>query len=546
MIKLGISAFYHDSAASIVVDGKVLAAAEEERFTGIKHDSSFPKNAIKYCLAEAGFNFSNINEVHWYENPDKKDDRVKTIFNKRPFRTFFLRQRYNKNKKINSPKNLLKSIGYSGKIIYHDHHYSHAAFSYYTSSFRDAAILSIDGVGEWETATISFGKDNNINKLYSLNFPHSLGMLYSTVTSFLGFKPNEGEYKVMGLAPYGNPIKYYEKLNVIFNDSKEEIYLYQKYFAWEYSERIMFTKRLCQLLELPPRLPEDTLTQDHKDLAAALQKLYENKFELLLKKAKELTGSSNICITGGCAYNGVANVLAYKYFDSVHVPFAPSDAGSAIGACLDSHIEISPYLGPSYKNRWIKLLLEKGKHRLKFFKLKEDSLIKNVSELIATQKIVAWYQGRMEFGARALGNRSILASPKDPKMRERLNQVIKKREGFRPFAPSIPLEEAANFFDVKEPVPYMNIVVKTKVKNIPSATHIDGTSRVQTVTEESNSLYYKLIKEVGRITGVPVILNTSFNLKDQTITLTPAQALKRFLESDIDVLVLNNFLIFKK
>jgi carbamoyltransferase len=546
MIKLGISAFYHDSAASIVVDGKVLAAAEEERFTGIKHDSSFPKNAIKYCLAEAGFNFSNINEVHWYENPDKKDDRVKTIFNKRPFRTFFLRQRYNKNKKINSPKNLLKSIGYSGKIIYHDHHYSHAAFSYYTSSFRDAAILSIDGVGEWETVTISFGKDNKINKLYSLNFPHSLGMLYSTVTSFLGFRPNEGEYKVMGLAPYGNPIKYYEKLNVIFNDSKEEIYLYQKYFAWEYSERIMFTKRLCQLLELPPRLPEDTLTQDHKDLAAALQKLYENKFELLLKKAKELTGSSNICITGGCAYNGVANVLAYKYFDSVHVPFAPSDAGSAIGACLDSHIEISPYLGPSYKNRWIKLLLEKGKHRLKFFKLKEDSLIKNVSELIATQKIVAWYQGRMEFGARALGNRSILASPKDPKMRERLNQIIKKREGFRPFAPSIPLEEAANFFDVKEPVPYMNIVVKTKVKNIPSATHIDGTSRVQTVTEESNSLYYKLIKEVGRITGVPVILNTSFNLKDQTITLTPAQALKRFLESDIDVLVLNNFLIFKK
>ena len=546
MIKLGISAFYHDSAASIVVDGKVLAAAEEERFTGVKHDSSFPKNAIKYCLAEAGFNFSNINEVHWYENPDKKHDRVKTIFNKRPFRTFLHRQRYNKNKKINSPKNLLKRAGYSGKIIYHDHHYSHSAFSYFTSPFKDAAILSVDGVGEWETATISFGKDNKINKLYSLNFPHSLGMLYSTITSFLGFKPNEGEYKVMGLAPYGNPIKYYEKLNVIFNDSKEEIYLYQKYFAWEYSERIMFTKRLCQLLELPPRLPEDTLTQDHKDLAAALQLLYENKFELLLKKAKELTGSSNICITGGCAYNGVANVLAYKYFDNVHVPFAPSDAGSAIGACLDSHVEISPYLGPSYKNRWIKLLLEKGKHRLKFFKLKEDSLIKNVSELIATQKIVAWYQGRMEFGARALGNRSILASPKDPKMRERLNQVIKKREGFRPFAPSIPLEEAANFFDIKEPVPYMNIVVKTKVKNIPSATHIDGTSRVQTVTEESNSLYYRLIKEVGRITGVPVILNTSFNLKDQTITLTPAQALKRFLDSDIDVLVLNNFLIFKK
>lgn len=546
MIKLGISAFYHDSAAAIIVNGKVLAAVEEERFTGVKHDNSFPYKSINFCLNEAGIKINSINEVHWYENPLKKDDRVKTIFNKRPFRTFFLRQRYNKDKKVNSPKNLLKSLGYSGKIIYHDHHYSHSAFSFFTSPFRNAAILSVDGVGEWETVSISYGNENNIKKLYSDNFPHSLGMLYSTITSFLGFKPNEGEYKVMGLAPYGDASKYYDKLNVIFNQSKQKLHIYQKYFTWEYSDKIMFTKKLCRLLELSPRMPGETLTQDHKDLAASLQKIYEERFSLLLLKAKKLTGSTNICLSGGCAYNGVANVLAYNFFDSVYIPFAPSDAGSAIGACLDKHVEISPYLGPSFKNRWVKLLLDKNKSKLYSFRLKEDSLVKNVSELIASQKIVAWYQGKMEFGARALGNRSILASPKDPKMREKLNFIVKKREGFRPFAPSVPLEEASKFFDIKEPVPYMNIVVKTKVNYLPAATHIDGTSRVQTVTEKSNPLYYKLLKEVGRLTGLPVVLNTSFNLKDQTITLTPAQAIQRFINSDIDVLVINNFLIFKR
>ena len=545
MIKLGISAFYHDSAAALIINNKVIAAAEEERFTGVKHDRRFPINAIKYCLAEANIDINKVNEVHWYEDPDKKDDRVKTIFNKRPIRTFFLRQRYFKDRKNNSPKNLLQNLGYSGKIYYHDHHYSHTAFSYYTSTFRDAAILSVDGVGEWETVTISFGKNRTINKLYSVDFPNSLGMLYSTITSFLGFKPNEGEYKVMGLAPYGNPIKYYEKLNVIFNHSKEDLYLYQRYFAWEYSERIMFTKRLCQLLELQPRLPEEPIKQEHKDLAAALQKIYEQEFEKLLRRAKELTGSSNICITGGCAYNGVGNILAYKYFDKVHIPFAPSDAGSAIGACLTNHITTSPYLGPEFKNKWIKPILEKVPN-ITYYKLNDDFLIQKVAQFIATQRIVAWFQGRMEFGARALGNRSILASPRDGKMRTKLNKVIKKREGFRPFAPSVTLEDAKRYFDIKEPVPYMNIVVRSKVKYLPAATHIDKTCRVQTVTREQNEKYYNLLKEVGRITGIPVVLNTSFNLKDQTITISPEQAISRFLNSDIDVLVLNNYLIFKK
>jgi len=468
MIKLGISAFYYDSAACITMGNVVIAAAEEERFTGIKHDSSFPKNAIKWLLRSTVTDIKQIQEVHWYENPETKDDRVKTIFNKRPIKTFFLRQRYNKDRKNNSPEALLQSLGYTGKIIYHDHHYSHAAFSYFTSPYRDAAILTVDGVGEWETTTISLGTGKNIKKLHTVDFPHSLGMLYSTVTSYLGFKPNEGEYKVMGLAPYGDPSGYFEKLDKVFNSKEPKLYLYQKYFAWEHSQRIMFTKKLCQLLELPPRLPEDTLTQEHKNLAAALQKLYEREFLKLVRKAKDLTGSQNLCLGGGCAYNGVANSLAYKYFKSVHIPFAPSDAGSAIGVCLDNHTHVSPYLGPYYVNDHIRKILKQYEDKLIYFNLDDKKIIRKTAELLRDQKIVAWFQDKMEFGARALGNRSILASPTDPKMREKLNYVIKKREGFRPFAPSVIQEEAYRFFDIKEPVPYMNQVVKAKVDFLPA------------------------------------------------------------------------------
>ena len=545
MIKLGISAFYHDSAACLSMYNIVLAAAEEERFTGIKHDSSFPVKAIEYVLKSNGKKITDIDEVHWYENPETKDDRVKTIFNKRPFKTFFLRRRYNKDRRVNSPEALLKKLGYTGKIIYHDHHYSHAAFSYFTSPYREAAILTVDGVGEWETITISKGEGRRIKKLYSVDFPHSLGMLYSTITSYLGFKPNEGEYKVMGLAPYGDPSGYFEKLEQVFNSNKPKLYLYQKHFAWEYSQRIMFTKKLCQLLELPPRLPEDTLTQEHKNLAAALQKLYEREFLKLVKKAKDLTGSQNLCLGGGCAYNGVANSLAYLHFDSVHIPFAPSDAGSAIGVCLDNHTQLSPYLGPYYVNDHIRKTLRQYEGKLIYFNLDNTKIIRKTAELLRDQKIVAWFQDRMEFGARALGNRSILASPTNPLMREKLNYVIKKREGFRPFAPSVTEEQAHKFFDIKEPVPYMNQVVKAKVDFLPAATHIDGTCRVQTVNKLRNSKYYNLLEEVGRLTNIPVLLNTSFNLKDETITMTPKQAIDRYLSSDIDFLVINNFLIIK-
>ena len=358
MIKLGISAFYHDSAVCITQGNTVLVAAEEERFTGIKHDNRFPENALKWALYETRKNINDIQEVHWYENPEIKDNRVKTIFNKRPIKTFLLRQRYKKDRKNNSPQNLLKAIGYTGKIIYHDHHYSHAAFSYYTSPFKNSAILTVDGVGEWETTTISIGNGKEIKKLISIDYHISLGMLYSTITSFLGSRPNEGEYNVMGLAPYGDSNVYLNKLQKVFKSTSNKFYIDQKYFTWEYSDRVMFNKKLCRLLELPPRLPEEPLTQEHQNLAASLQKLYELEFLKLVNTAKNITGSENLCIGGGCAYNGVANSLAYKYFKSIHIPFAPSDAGSAIGACLDNHTQPSPYLGISYTDKDVRKVLD--------------------------------------------------------------------------------------------------------------------------------------------------------------------------------------------
>ena len=545
MYTLGISAFYHDAAACLFKDGKIVAAAEEERFTEIKHDASFPINAMNWCLDEARINLGQVDEVRWYENPITKEDRVLSIFSKRPLRTFFLKRRFKKEQNERHPFKILKEMGYRGDITFVPHHESHAAFSYFTSPYRDSAILTVDGVGEWETVTISHGIDDRIVKKFSIDFPNSLGMLYSTVTAYLGFKPNEGEYKVMGLAPYGDSSKYFDKLDKIFKKTSNKFWIKQRYFTWEYSERVMFNRRFCRLLDLPPRLPEDELTQDHKDLAAALQKIYEREFLDLVRVAKHITKADNLCLGGGCAYNGVANSKAYKYFDSIHIPFAPSDAGSAIGACLEKHTKIKPYLGPMYSNTQIKRALEKYTGQLQSFKLPDEVLVTKVAEILQSQKIVAWFQGKMEFGARALGNRSILASPRDAEMRAKLNYVIKKREGFRPFAPSVIVEKADKYFEIKEPVPHMNQVVQAKVDYLPAATHIDGSCRVQTVNKEQNRLYYSLLEEMGRLTGIPVLLNTSFNLKDQTITMTPKQAIDRFLSSDIDFLVLGNYLIRK-
>ena len=553
MIQLGISAFFHDSAACLVKNGKVIAAAEEERFTEIKHDSSFPINAIKWLLNYTKIPVTKIDSVCWYEDPKKKDKRVYKSFNRHFFKTFKLRRKYSKDKKLRDPISLLSEIGYEGPIEYVDHHRSHAAFSYFTSKYNEAAILAIDGVGEQETITIWKGEKNKLTKLYSEDFPNSLGLLYSTITAYLGFKPNEGEYKVMGLAPYGDPTKYYSKLLKVF--SKNNFKVNQKYFTWEYSDQVMFNKHLANLLELLPRFPEEPVEQSHKDLAAALQKVYETKFLELVRLARKLTNSTNLCLGGGCAYNGVANARAYGIFKSIHIPYAPSDAGSAIGACLDLYkgkrkVNNSPYLGPEYSDAYVKKLLRDV--NLKYLKLQEPVLIKRAAELIHKGNIVAWFQGRMEFGARALGNRSILASPRVSEMREKLNYVIKKREGFRPFAPSVISSEQSRWFMVKEDIPFMNQVVKIKGFNrkqppvyLPSATHVDYSARVHSVTADQNPKYFKLLEELGRISGFSVTLNTSFNLKDQTITMTPEQAIKRYINSDIDYLIINNFIILK-
>jgi carbamoyltransferase len=555
MIQLGISAFYHDSAACIVKDGKVLYAIEQEKLSGIKHDDSFPVDAIKWVLRASKLTIKDIDEVCWYEIPELKRARVLKSFNKYPLRTFFKRLKFlRERKELHNPSFLLaKHFLYQGTVRYVEHHLSHAAFSYFTSPYKEAAVVTIDGVGEFETVTISKAKDNTIEKVFSINFPESLGLYYSTFTAFLGFKPNEGEYKVMGMAGYGDANKYVPFINKLFRFNKETIFsFYPEYFAWEYSDKIMFTSELCNVLGRGPRLPEDEITQDDYDLAAAVQFVYEKQFNRILEKAKELVDSDNLCLGGGCAYNGLANTKAYKHYASIHVPFAPSDAGSAIGACLASYKgprkdNSVPYIGPSFNEISIRTQLEYFGNKIYYFRYPtEERLLNKVASIIHSGNIVGWFQGNMEFGARALGNRSILASPLQPGIKDKINKVIKKRESFRPFAPTCIEEDANMFFDVKEPVPYMNQVVEVKKSHrLPSITHVDNTARVQTVTKKQNSRYYELLLALKRISGYPICLNTSFNFKDQTITITPKQAVERFLDSKMDFLVIDNYLIIK-
>jgi carbamoyltransferase len=555
MIQLGISAFYHDSAACIVKDGKVLYAIEQEKLSGIKHDDSFPVDAIKWVLRAAKLTIKDIDEVCWYEIPELKRARIIKSFNKYPIRTFFKRLKFlNENKELRNPNFLLvKHFLYQGPVRYVEHHLSHAAFSYLTSPYKEAAIVTIDGVGEFETVTISKGTGDSIEKLYSINFPESLGMFYSTFTAFLGFKPNEGEYKVMGMAGYGDPQRYVPFIKKTFKFTKESLFaFYPEYYTWEYSDKIMFTSDLCNLLGRGPRLPEEELTQDDYDLAAAVQFIYEKEFCKILEKAKELVKSDNLCLGGGCAYNGLANTKAYKYYQSIHVPYAPSDAGSAIGACLAAYKGVRkdnsvPYTGPSFNDISIRTQLEYFGNKIFYFKYPtEERLLTKVASLIHSGNVVGWFQGNMEFGARALGNRSILASPLRDGIKDKINKVIKKREGFRPFAPSCIEEDAHMFFDIKEPVPYMNQVMEVKKSHrLPSITHVDNTARVQTVSKSFNPRYYNLLLALKRISGYPICLNTSFNFKDQTITITPKQAIERFLDSKMDFLAIDNYLIIK-
>jgi carbamoyltransferase len=567
MIQLGLSGFYHDSAAALVINGKVIAAIEEEKLSGIKHDSSFPFKAIEWVLDYAKITIDEVDMVCWYEDPKLKFERVKKELTGN-WVDFLKNSANGKWKRFlkrwwkgeGGLKKILHSIGYDGVITYTKHHLSHLAFSYYTSPFDNAIGISIDGVGESETFLACSIRGNVFSEIKRLEFPHSLGLVYSAFTAYLGFKPNEGEYKLMGLAPYGDAKKYSEKLDKISSLGGYELFeVNEKYFTYRTSETDMFSNKLINLIGFPPRFKDERIEQHHMDLAAAVQQWYETNFYFIINRVLSTRSSENLVLGGGSAYNGTANgkIKQHTSFKNVWIPFAPSDAGSAIGACLYQwhnvlgHPKVkggdnqSPYLGPEW-NIKVKDIMNYSKKLSVEIAPSEERLCEIIAGFIKKGKIVGWFQGRTEFGARALGNRSILGNPHLPDIRDRINKVVKKREMFRPFAPSVTQEDYQRYFSSEEDVPYMNQVVKViSEKPIPSVTHVDNSARIQTVTKEQNPLYYKLLKQFEKITGTPILLNTSFNLKDHTMTNDPDKALWTFLNCDMDILVINNFIIYK-
>ena len=561
MIQIGISCYYHDSSVCLIKDGKVVLAVEEERFSGIKHDSSFPEKSIKWIIEESRFSFEDIEEVCFYEKPLVKTHRVVTNC----LKNFQIKDAFRFGVKgIKQYFNLVRKLKWmfsKAQIKFTSHHDSHIGYSYLTSPYREAAILSIDGVGEWDTTVLAYGNGNSWETLETTKFPHSLGMLYSTFTAFLGFKPNEGEYKVMGLAPYGNPKTFSHKFREIIYPSKKGGYtLNMKMFQYDKSDEVMFTSELSNHLGILPRLPEEEITQQHKDLAAAVQFIYEMYFFRLLKDLHRKTKCDNLVLGGGCAYNGTANGKISKKtgFKNVWIPNAPSDAGSSIGACLISYYNsthphridnTNPYLGPKYLSDVVKKELQNYNKKLIYNKLSDDEIISVVADAISNGKVVAWFEGRLEFGARALGHRSILADPTNGEMKNRINKIVKKREGFRPFAPIVKLEDVSTYFEWDKSVPYMNQIVGVKKEYrdmLPAITHVDGTARIQTLNREDCVRIYDLLTELEKQNEYPIVLNTSFNIKDQTMIRDPKTAIDTFLDVELDMLVIEDYVITKK
>ena len=550
---IGISFGFHDSAVALIQNGVVLNAVEEERFTGIKHDNNFPINSINWILKNNNITGKDISAVCYYENPTLKYDRDKKSYWK-----YFWKNPFNFPKK-KSELTQFDFIFPNAKVFIGNHHLSHLAYSYFTSDFEESAILSVDGVGEWDTTVMAYGKDNTIERKGEVIYPHSLGLLYSTITAFLGFKPNEGEYKVMGLAPYGTHLFHHKKFDELVKETEDGFELNMDYFAYHYSDKIMFNQKLSKLLGIPNRLPEEPINDIHKNISAALQYTYEKHFFRLLNKLHEKTKSKNLCLSGGCAYNGTANgkIQSKTPFKNIWIPPAPSDAGSAIGAALyywnhitnDRKENKTPFLGPSEKLLDIVKVVKENDDKLFYEALSDEELFPKVAKLISEGNIIGWVRGQLEFGARALGNRSILADPRDPQMKRRVNMVVKKREGFRPFAPMCCYEDMKHFFTPNIEIPYMNQIVKVKPKHqtkLPAITHIDGSARVQTLREDFNPKMYKLLKEYQKITKYPILLNTSFNLKDQTMVRDAQEAIDTFMNCDMDFLVVDNIFISKK
>ncbi len=567
MYNLGISCYYHDSAAALLKDGHVIAAVEEERFSRKKFDDGFPKMAIEWCLKKAGIKPNQIDSVAFYDKPVLKFERLLDNYiavAPRGLHSFLDVIPKWLHKRLWIKNEIKKSLkGFKGDIIFPEHHMSHAAHAFYTSPFEESAILTIDGVGEWSTTSFGFAKNNSVILTNDIRWPNSLGLFYSAFTYFLGFKVNEGEYKLMGLSSYGTP-KYYDLILDNLIDVKDDgsIHLNMKYFAFTH-DKVMTNKKFSELFGISPKTKDEKTLQIHFDIGASAQKVLEDVILKMANHVYEKTKMKNLCIGGGVALNGVANykILKESPFDNIHIPPSPGDAGSAVGAAQylyyiyhknsrtisKDNVELineNVYVGPSFSDTEITQFLDSK--NIPYESFDRESLLKKTAQLIADGKIVGWYQGKMEWGPRALGNRSILADPRREDMKDILNAKIKHRESFRPFAPSILEEHASDYFDIDIPSPYMLMVAPVKKpEQIPAVTHVDGTGRLQTVSKKSNLLYYDLINEFYKITKVPVIINTSMNVMGEPIVNTPEQAYQMIVKTDMDYIVMGNNLVRK-
>jgi carbamoyltransferase len=589
---LGISAFYHDSAAALISNGKIVAAAQEERFTRKKQDFAFPVNAIQYCLDAAGLATESLNYVVFYEKPLQKFDRLLETylaFAPRGFSSFSKAIPQWLKQKLHLPKEIRKGLDnrYDGPLVFTEHHESHAASAFFPSPYETAAVVTIDGVGEWATASIGKGEGNKLEILQEMHFPHSIGLLYSAFTYYCGFRVNSGEYKLMGLAPYGKP-RYVDHIRDNLLDIKDDGSLWMDMSYFNYCQGLTMTgDKFHQLFGDGPRAADTDITQKQMDMAASIQVVTEEVMLKMALHARELTGSRNLCLAGGVALNCVGNgkILASGEFDSVWIQPAAGDAGGALGAAmfvwhqlLERERTVDPLsqqraslLGPQFNTDEIKTFLDSTDavyHTLE----NEDDLLDRVAELIENGKVVGWFQDRMEFGPRALGARSIIGDARSERMQSIMNRKIKFRESFRPFAPSVLEEKAKDCFDLDGPSPYMLIVapvnearcvdlspedrealetgdlrerVHIKRSDIPAVTHIDCSARVQTVDSERYGRYYRLIKRFDERTACPVIINTSFNIRGEPIVGAPKDAYNCFVNTEMDILVLENCILYK-
>ena len=588
---LGISCFYHDAAAALIKDGEIIAAAQEERFTRKKHDFNFPGNAVKYCLKQASMEAGDLSFVAFYDKPLLKFERIFLTYLSyapRGFRSFNKAMPLWLKDRLWMSSLISERLGYEGKILFTEHHEAHAASAFYPSPFKEAAILTMDGVGEWETTSFGIGKDNDFELLYDIKFPHSIGLLYSAFTYYTGFKVNSAEYKVMGLAPYGEP-KYADLILKELIDLKEDgsFKLNMKYFNY-CAGLTMTNKRFDKLFGRPPRKAETKITQMDMDLARSIQLVAEEAMLRASRHIHKVTGRKNLCLAGGVALNCVANgrVLREGPFENIWVQPSAGDAGGALGAALriwykylgnkrtadnlkDS--QKGSYLGPEYSDDYIENYLKTNS--IPHVKLKKEELLKTAAGYINNEKVIGWFQGRMEFGPRALGSRSIIGDARSPAMQSRMNLKIKSRESFRPFAPSVLAEKAKDYFDIKSESPYMLLVANVKAEHIhpvgghacpstgwnlverlkearsdiPAVTHVDNSARLQTVSRDTpNKTYYDLINEFCRQTGCPVIINTSFNVRGEPIVCSPEDAYRCFMRTEMDYLVMGSFVIDRK